>query len=110
MISLDTIYTDLGALTDTDLEKVQLAVNGEVAVRIQNERLTRRIEKAISDAQQVGFNDAEISDIITDAKDQARTGRTDPSQRRTTAPKPAEMATPSTGKVPGPPASKTSKP
>lgn len=108
MISLDTIYTDLGALTDAELEKVQLAVNGEVAARIQSERLTKRIEKAVIEAQAVGFNDTEINTIITDAKANARTGNPDHSRNPSKTPTPPVMATPSTQK-PGPPSTKPSK-
>lgn len=78
MISLETIHADLTALTAEELERVQLAVNSEVGVRIQNERLARRIEKAVTDAQAVGFNDAEIASIIDDSVLKARTGRVDP--------------------------------
>jgi hypothetical protein len=106
---MDTIYADLGLLTHEDLEKLQLAVNGEVAIRIQNERLTRRIEKAISDAQQVGFNDTEISEIISDATVQARTGKADSSKVDKPVPTPPVMATPSNTTVPGPTNSKPSK-
>lgn len=87
MISLETIHADLTALTAAELEKVQLAVNTEVGVRIQNERLARRIEKAVNDAQAVGFNDAEIASIIDDSVLKARTGKVDPDQGKSPAPK-----------------------
>lgn len=84
MISLSTIYADLSALTAEELEKVQLAVNAEVGVRIQNERLARRIEKAITDAQAVGFSDTDISQAIEDAKVAAHTGKVDPALDKST--------------------------
>lgn len=91
MISMETIYSDLNALTDAELEKLQLAVNGEVALRIQNERLARRIEKAVLDAQAVGFNDTEIATILEETTDKARRGPTDDAvDQRPTPPEPAK--------------------
>lgn len=78
MISFETLHTDLNALSDTDLEKLQLAVNGEVAVRIQAARLASRIEKAVMDAQAVGFNDAEIATVFEETTSKARSNNTDP--------------------------------
>lgn len=77
-IALDTVYQDLNALTAEELEKLQLAVNGEVALRIQSERLASRIEKAVLDAQAVGFNDAEIASVFEETTAKARKGKADP--------------------------------
>jgi hypothetical protein len=99
MISLTTIATDLQGLTAAELEKVQLAVNAEVGVRIQNERLARRIEKAVGDAQAVGFNDTEITKIIDAAQIKARTGKADPAFDPKVVPEPAKRG-PSAGTKP----------
>jgi hypothetical protein len=69
---------DLKALTDAELETLQLQVNAEVAVRIQNERLENRLVTAISDAQSVGFTDAEIDAVITKSRERAKKGDRDP--------------------------------
>lgn len=76
-IDVTNIVADLGLLTDTELERVQLAVNGEVAVRIQNERASRRMETAIVEAQSVGFTDADIDQAFEDARTRARRGKHD---------------------------------
>lgn len=88
MIDMSTFVTDLGSLNDDELEKAQLAVNVEVSVRIQNTRLARRIESAVTDAQGVGFTDSEISTVIEEAKVNARKGKKDPD---------ADVATPTPG-------------
>lgn len=80
MIDLTTFVQDLQGLTDADLEKVQLNVNGEVAVRIQNERLARRLEQALSDAQGVGFTDEQVSTIFDESVTKVRQGRRDPAR------------------------------
>jgi len=76
-MNLETFATDLKALTDDELEKVQLTVNGEVAVRIQDRRLARRIEVAVAEAQGVGYNDTDIASVIESATQKAREGRQD---------------------------------
>jgi hypothetical protein len=86
VIDLTTIVQDLQGLTDADLEKVQLRVNGEVAVRVQNERLARRLEAALAEAQGVGFTDAEVSAIFDDSQVKVRKGRTDPDAKPVTDP------------------------
>lgn len=72
MIYLDTIAEDLKALSDSELERLQLAVNGEYAARIQDSRATRRMAEAISEAQSVGFTDSMIDEVIQNARVQAR--------------------------------------
>lgn len=96
MISFETLHTDLNALTSDELEKLQLAVNGEVALRIQAERLAQRLEKAVMDAQAVGFNDAEIATVFEETTSKARNKRdpqadtslpVEPAKRGPSAPK-----------------------
>lgn len=77
-MDITNIVEDLKTLTDADLEKAQLAVNAEVAVRIQNERLESRLVTALSDAQGVGFSDAEIDKIFARSREKVQKGRRDP--------------------------------
>lgn len=69
---------DLKAMTDAELEVLQLAVSAEVAVRIQNQRLKDRLVTVLTDAQGVGFTDAEIDAVFKESKDHAHKGRKDP--------------------------------
>jgi hypothetical protein len=71
---------DLKALTDAELETLQLQVNAEVAIRLQNERLEHRLVTAITEAQSVGFTDAEIDTVITKSREKAKKGERDPAK------------------------------
>lgn len=80
-IDMTTIVTDLGLLTADELEKLQLAVNREVAVRVQDERAKRRLKAAIEDAQSMGYTDSTIDTIFTEAKNEARRPPVDPASQ-----------------------------
>lgn len=80
-IDMTAIVTDLGLLTADELEKLQLAVNREVAVRIQDERAKRRLKAAIEDAQSMGYTDDTIDTIFTEAKNEARKPPVDPAAK-----------------------------
>lgn len=69
---------DVKLLTDSELEAFQLAVNAEVSIRIQNQRLKDRMVTILIDAQSVGFTDAEIEKAFTESKADAHKGRVDP--------------------------------
>lgn len=69
---------DVKTLTDAELEAFQLAVNSEVAIRIQDKRLKDRLVTILTDAQGVGFTDAEIDAAFVESKDKAHKGRVDP--------------------------------
>jgi hypothetical protein len=69
---------DVKLLTDAELEAFQLAVNAEVAIRIQNERLKDRMVTILVEAQGVGFTDAEIQKAFEDSRTEAHKGKRDP--------------------------------
>lgn len=69
---------DIKLLTDNELEVIQLAVNAEVAIRIQNQRLKDRIITALTEAQGVGFTDAEIEKAFAEAQEHVHKGKRDP--------------------------------
>lgn len=73
---------ELAALTAAELETLQLAVNAEVAARIQNERLENRLVTALTDAQGVGFTDAQIEAVYAKAREKAQQGYRDPARTR----------------------------
>lgn len=92
---------DLRALTAAELEALQLAVNGEVAVRIQNERLENRLVTALTDAQSVGFTDAEVQAVINKSIERVKKGRVDPSKPERPSPaQPKKVAKPFDGPLP----------
>ena len=99
-INMNTIVADLGALTDAELETLQLAVNTEVAVRIESDRLENRIVVALTDAQRVGFTDAEIDDVFAKGREKVRKGNTDPANDKQTRHEPKKLARDVSAKAP----------
>lgn len=71
---------DVKALSDAELEALQLMVNAEVAVRIQNERLENRLVTALTDAKAVGFTDAQVDTIFAKSRDRVKNPPQDPSR------------------------------
>lgn len=75
MINLSTLVEDLKTLTNEEVTKVQLAVNGEWSARVQDERLARRIDRSLVAAQSAGMTDEEIEAKIEEGKKKARAPR-----------------------------------
>ena len=82
--------TDLQKLSAAELEALQLAVNAEVAARIQNDRLEERLVTALTDAQSVGFTDAQIDTVFAKSRDRVKKGRIDPAKGRPSGAEPSK--------------------
>lgn len=82
---------DLKALTAAELEALQLAVNAEVAARIQTDRLENRLVVALTDAQSIGFTDAQIDAVFTKSRDRVKKGRVDPAKPKPAADQPKKV-------------------
>jgi hypothetical protein len=72
--------SDVRALSDSELEALQLMVNGEVARRIQNERLENRLVTALAEAQAVGLTDSQVDSIFAKSRDRVKHPPEDPSR------------------------------
>lgn len=83
--------SDVKALSDADLEALQLMVNAEVAVRIQNERLENRLVTALADAKAVGFTDSQVDTIFARSRDRVKNPPTDPSRVKPTPDQPGKV-------------------
>jgi hypothetical protein len=58
---------DLKAMTDAELDALQLAVNTEIGMRMQRERMTQRLTKVIEDATDYGISTADIDGVVSEA-------------------------------------------
>lgn len=92
-MSVETIAAEVKTLTDKDLEKLQLFVNGEVAVRIQEETLRNRLEEAFTEAQAQGYSDKQVDEIMNSSRAKIRRAATvDKDRRPLRAPDPGIIA------------------
>lgn len=91
---------DLSAMTDAELDALQLAVNVEIANRLQKSRMLRRMAGVMEDAQAAGVPDEEIATSFAEAKTQAKIKYTPPvvdttttiADKTLTTPRPARTA------------------
>lgn len=58
---------DLSTLSTEELDALQLAVNAEIAVRLQRERAARRFAAVVTEASAHGMSAEEIGDAVDTA-------------------------------------------
>lgn len=94
MIDMNTAVADLKLLSDEDLTRLQLMVNGERSVRVQSERLAKRLETTFVEAQAHGFTDEDLAAAVDAAKVKSRSGKVDPASKFPRAEIPAVLGKP----------------
>ncbi|QGJ92804.1 hypothetical protein PBI_BEAGLE_44 [Arthrobacter phage Beagle] len=58
---------DLSALTDAELDALQLAVNTEIGVRLQKARAAQRLARVLESASSDGYSRNDIDNAVTEA-------------------------------------------
>lgn len=58
---------DLSAMTDTELDALQLAVNTEIGTRLQKSRAARRMARVMESAASDGYSRNDIDGVVAEA-------------------------------------------